>query len=273
MARRKSTFEDLMEITAKLPWWVGFILALLSYLLLHQFAVSETAPISLQPGKLNIAPTLIKTIASIGQYILPAVFIFGALGSIVKRNKQNRLYTRASTNTPLSEISKMSWREFEQVTAAAFRNRGYFVQDTGDGPDGGIDLVLKKDGEDYLVQCKHWRANKVGVQIIRELLGVMASQGAAGGFVVTAGEYTNEAKSFAAGRNIELIDGAKLNIWMRQTNDQEISQKNRITDDVPNCPKCNEKMVKRVAKKEVTAGKKIWGCSNYPNCRGTISIG
>lgn len=275
MGRRSSPVEDIMEITARLPWWAGLLLALISYLLLHQFAVSDTAPISMEPGKLNIAPTLLKTFARIGQYILPIIFMVGALGSFIKRKKQDRLYTKASTNTPLLEINKMSWHDFEQLTAAAFRKRGYLVQDTNDGPDGGIDLVLKKDGENYLVQCKHWRANKVGVAIVRELLGVMASRGVAGGFVVTAGEYTKEAKSFAEGRNIELIEGTTLDRWMRQSTDRKTIKDELAIDDVavPHCPKCNEKMVKRVAKKGATAGKAFWGCSSYPKCRGTISIG
>ena len=36
--------------------------------------------------------------------------------------------------------------------------KGFHVEEnTGSGPDGGIDLTLTKDGETYLVQCKNWR--------------------------------------------------------------------------------------------------------------------
>ena len=273
MAKRKSTIEDTIEITARLPWWVGILLAVVSYLLLHAYVTSEAQSIDLRDGR-GMAGSLFKTIAAIGQYILPAVFVLGAIGSLIKRQKQKHLYTKASTNTPIQEISKMSWRDFEQLTAAAFRKLGYSVKDTNDGADGGVDLILKKDGETHLVQCKHWKANKVGVQVIRELLGVMASQGAAGGFVVTAGEYTKEAKSFADGRNIELIDGRILNQWMHQPIIKNDNQVDVTADEVvPHCPKCNEKMVRRVAKKGATAGKAFWGCSSYPKCRGTISIG
>ena len=61
-----------------------------------------------------------------------------------------------------------------------------------------------------LVQCKQWRAMKVGVEIVRELYGVMAARGAAGGFVVTSGTFTDAAKEFAEGRNVVLIDGRIL---------------------------------------------------------------
>ena len=38
----------------------------------------------------------------------------------------------------------------------------------------------------------------------------MATRGAASGFVVTSGRFTDAAESFAEGRNIELIDGKAL---------------------------------------------------------------
>lgn len=69
-----------------------------------------------------------------------------------------------------------------------FRQQGYSVTETGGkGPDGGVDLELRKDGELHLVQCKQWQALKVSVKVVRELYGVMAAQGAAGGYVVTSG--------------------------------------------------------------------------------------
>lgn len=42
--------------------------------------------------------------------------------------------------------------------------------------------------------------------------------------------------------------------------------------DTPLCPKCNEPMVKRSAKKGKTSGNEFWGCSAFPKCRGVTSI-
>ena len=58
--------------------------------------------------------------------------------------------------------------------------------------------------------CKQWKAFKVGVTVVRELYGVMAARGAAGGFVVTSGRFTEEATRFADDRNIRLIDGPSV---------------------------------------------------------------
>src|SRR5687767_13924553 len=107
------------------------------------------------------------------------------------------------------------------LVSEGFRLQGYQVEETGGGgPDGGIDLVLSGPGktgrEKFLVQCKQWRAFKVGVTVVRELYDVMAARGAAGGFVVTSGRFTEEAISFASGRNVTLVDGSKLHGLLRQ---------------------------------------------------------
>jgi len=43
-------------------------------------------------------------------------------------------------------------------------------------------------------------------------------------------------------------------------------------DAIPECPKCGDPMVKRVAKKGDNAGAEFWGCAKYPKCRATITI-
>lgn len=106
------------------------------------------------------------------------------------------------------EAAREQLHEFEMLVGEAFRRRGYTVEETGGhGADGGVDLVLSKAGQRFLVQCKQWKTSKVGVKLIRELYGVIAAKGAAGGFVVTSGVFTDDAVAFAAGKRIDLIDG------------------------------------------------------------------
>lgn len=45
-----------------------------------------------------------------------------------------------------------------------------------------------------------------------------------------------------------------------------------IISEIPNCPKCNEPMIKRASKQAGSAGKEFWGCSKFPKCRGVVSI-
>tara|TARA_R110002049_G_scaffold13509_2_gene58535 strand:- start:167751 stop:168461 length:711 start_codon:yes stop_codon:yes gene_type:complete len=46
----------------------------------------------------------------------------------------------------------------------------------------------------------------------------------------------------------------------------------RLQSSSPSCPKCNSDMLLRESKKGKHAGKKFWGCSQFPNCRGVFLV-
>ncbi len=210
--RRKTLFEDLMEMTAALPWWVGFALALIAYGVLHQVAVARAVVLPNVHGLSAAIPgQFFKTLAMLGQYLLPAAFGLGAVASLFARAKRRRLHAHVAGNGSGESLGDLSWHDFELLVGEAFRRRGYQVRERGGAaPDGGVDLELLKDGARYLVQCKHWKARKVGVSVVRELYGVLVADGAAGALVVISGVFTNEATAFARDKNLELIDGSRL---------------------------------------------------------------
>jgi restriction system protein len=164
----------------------------------------------------------------------------------------------------------MSWREFERLVGEAFRQRGYVVTGFGgSGPDGGVDLALMKNGERFLVQCKHWRKDQVGVTVVRELNGVMAAMDAHGGYVVTGGQFTREAREFARGTDIELMDGEALENLIGCV---RLSVPRTEPKSIPSCPKCGAGMVEREATRGEFIGKHFWGCQQYPRCNGIVPI-
>ena len=160
-----------------------------------------------------------------------------------------------------------------------FRRRGFEVAERGGAePDGGIDLVVAKGDERFLVQCKQWRAQSVSVSVVRELYGVMAAERVTGGYVVTSGTFSMDAKKFAAGRNIELIDGAGLDVFLREGRGAapvaaRTEAKVKSMPKPPMCPTCGEAMVLRTAKKGSNVGRSFWGCAQYPKCRQTVAMG
>ncbi len=285
MARRKKTgaAEDLMDLVSLLPWWAGVALALVFYVVLHRVASQQVAA-AVQPGQLGdmVTQTLWKTFATFGQYILPLICLAGAGMSAWRRRERKALVTDVAGSNAADALDGMSWQQFEKLVGEAFRLQGYAVAESGGGgADGGVDLVLSKSGEKFLVQCKQWRAFKVGVDVVRELYGVMAARGAAGGFVVTSGRFTEEATNFASGRNVKLIDGPKLHGLIRQAQaakDQPQAsgasapsmreQAASALPPTPTCPACAKPMVKRVAKRGANAGGEFWGCTGYPTCKG-----
>lgn len=48
-----------------------------------------------------------------------------------------------------------------------------------------------------------------------------------------------------------------------------ISPKATSATGTPSCPVCASPMVIRKAKKGANAGNEFWGCTNYPQCKGT----
>jgi restriction system protein len=51
-----------------------------------------------------------------------------------------------------------------------------------------------------------------------------------------------------------------------------ISARNPTPEPFPTCPKCNQPMLRRTAKTGQLQGQAFWGCSDYPNCKGTRPI-
>jgi restriction system protein len=178
MARRQGAFSELLDFSSRLRWHVGVGLAIASAVGFHVAAVA-----------FSVVPALKRSRS-------------GALLKVVRAN-------------PKVAIVSMSWRDFERLVGETFRRQGFTVTGFGGNrPDGGVDLGLSKNGQRFLVQCKHWRKRQVGVTIVRELNGVIAAQRAHGGFVVTGGEFTREAREFAASCAIKLIDGPALDELM-----------------------------------------------------------
>lgn len=283
--RRTSPLEDMLDLVALFPWWVGVSIAAVGYVVLHRMATSVQAT-AVQAGQVGsvIAQSMIAGLATAGQYIVPLVGLVGAVMSFVRRKQRAALVTDVAQAQSANALDGMSWREFELLVGEAYRLQGYRVTETGGGgADGGIDLALTKGTETFLVQCKQWKAFKVGVEVVRELYGVMAAKGATGGFVVTSGRFTEDAKAFTEGRNIQLIDGPNLFAMIKQAKQslkntspqpgakpQATSQK---AEAEPTCPQCGASMVKRTARKGNNAGGEFWGCSKFPVCRGVRQLG
>ena len=265
MARRStSMLDDLMDIAAMLPWWAGTLLAIASYFFFHGLYAGHFS----LTGDNQFAGTIVKTFSMGFQYIFPMAIGAGALVSGVNQIKKKRIFNK---QTSIKTVRDLSWQAFELLISEAYRRQGFDVTETDTGPDGGIDIVLRKDGRKIYVQCKHWKSWKVGVDKVRELNGVVAAKGAYSGILVTSGVFTTEAITFAETCPIELIDGDKLGKLIPEIEPAKAAA--QIQSEVtPSCPKCGSIMRKRTAKKGPSVGNSFWGCSTYPKCKATMNI-
>lgn len=279
MARRRNgLLDDLVEIAAKLPWGAGVGLALVAYLGFHYLAnqpMTPAKPVGMNTLGQDIGGMMVRTyltvFSSFLQYIVPIALLIGAFASFIRRRRQSALHYQVAKSPTRDALEQMSWREFEGLTAEVFRRKGFqVIERGGNGPDGGVDLELRAGRDKYLVQCKQWKAFKVGVATVRELYGVMAAEGAVGGFVVTSGEFTADAKRFAEGQSIELVSTDVLLRLIKETGC--VTTPAKAPEKNPACPKCGETMVRRRAKRGEAAGSEFWGCARYPQCRGIRAI-
>jgi restriction system protein len=282
MGRRTANGKALFKLAVQLPWFVSLATAAALWAGFDYLSYRWGAPMFGTASPPGTAPgfVLLGTVSRILRYVLPLVFVAGSLAGLVRGGRRGRLFAVA-TKDPTQLRSGMSWREFERVVADAFTRSGYEVRERGGAQaDGGVDIVLYRDGRRYLVQCKQWRSKKVHVATVRELLGVVSASGADGGFVVSAGEFTRSAVALAAGRPVVLIDNDRLVQMMRTplvaaaSIDWESTMPRATSSRVgaPTCPQCDSRMVKRVAKTGRGAGEPFWGCPRYPGCRGTRGI-
>ncbi len=269
MSRRNaSLFDAMLDVASMLPWQAALIIAVAGYFGFHHLA--STPPDALAAtGPQTLANTigkqLLMTASMIFQYLVPFIFTLGAVISFSRRRRARALHAQVANHPGHSALGNISWEDFEILTGEVFRRKGYRVSRRGgNGPDGGVDLELLAGKDKYLVQCKQWKTTRVGVATVRELYGVMAAEGAVGGFVVAAGDFTADAKKFAEGRSIELVSANLILRLIEQTNSNDEAQ-----DEPPKCPRCGSTMVERTATRGQAAGSLFWGCARYPGCMGT----
>lgn len=283
MARKN---ENILEVLIQLPWWVSVLFSGVAYVGLKWIL----------PGMVSgnmFAEGIAKGLSPMAHFFALVLFIPAPISFFNAWRKRQLLEKQKGIET----IRSLNWKKFEELVAEAYRRQGYAViENPGGGADGGIDVRLKKNGHLHLVQCKQWRSQKVGVKVVREMYGVMVAEHAASAIVITSGTYTQEARNFASGKPLDLVDGAQLEALISQV---QVSKEKRSISSVPidkpvqvaepetvdppdpdptrwqpvqevrTCPRCGNELVLRTAKKGPNAGAQFYGCASFPKCRHT----
>lgn len=145
--------------------------------------------------------------------------------------------------------------------------RGCPQESSGTVPEVDAKLFFGEIKEPVgLVSCKARSSKFVGVNIVRELLGVMAHHNARKGILHATGGFSIDALDFARANKIQCIDGAELvsNIGTLPEAVQRELLALAVEGDykTPTCTSCGIKM-RRVSTKRGD----MWGCPNYPRCK------
>lgn len=177
------------------------------------------------------------TLVLYGTSILFAIlFIATVIGEVFayfwnskERQRQKKFHSLHSIKDVKERLDP---KEFEYFTAYLFQRLGFYAERVGFGDDeepkkkskkdgiygdGGKDVILKRGlfRCKTIVQCKFY-TDAVGVSVVRELVGTMVHYGVKRGVVITPSSFSKDAVIFAKGKNIELIDGKKINKLLKE---------------------------------------------------------
>jgi restriction system protein len=114
-------------------------------------------------------------------------------------------------------IAAMDWKDFEhlvrQVFESEFASAGGEVRVTQASRDGGVDAIVHDPdpirGGKIVIQAKRY-TNTVDVSAVRDLYGTVMNEGATKGILVTTSQFGPDARRFAQGKPLTLIDGGNF---------------------------------------------------------------
>lgn len=153
-------------------------------------------------GWVELALALVSIVAGVG-------LVIGWRTTL--RRWARRLRRGAWPALDQAALYKLTPAQFEEYVAKRlFARHGYRVENTPDSRDGGVDIiVVDGNGRRAVVQCKRYLGT-VGASAVRDLYGTMLHNEAAMGYLVTTGRISDDAREWANGKPLVLIDGEKL---------------------------------------------------------------
>ena len=171
--------NSLFAVLARSPWWISALVAAGTF-----GATRFFLPVEL--GIFAAAP-----FAGISMY------------AAVKQLREPGAGRVAAT---LERLAAMPREEFTAALEAGWRRQGYEVTRAGEP----FDLELRREGKVTLVACRRWKAERTGVEPLRELQAAGKKREAQELIYVASGGITEQAEKFAKGNGVRLVQGAEL---------------------------------------------------------------
>jgi len=110
----------------------------------------------------------------------------------------------------MTAVGEMSWVGYTSLISDMFRRDGYEVFG-GEGPDSEvIDMEVVRGSERMLVSCQLRGMSPIGVEPLAEMAQVALRSGADGVFIISDGDFAEDAWSLADGQSLVLIDRETL---------------------------------------------------------------
>ncbi len=181
-------------------------------------------------------------------------------------DSKNTRIARDAWSLELLEV--LDQKRFEFLAAAYFQTLSFRAELTQKGPEGFVDIRLHADNElrpGIIAHCRAWSTLPVGLKEVRELHAVMTFERVQEGALVAAGTFASQARDFAQGRNMLLIDGADLVGKLKALSAAKQHELLQYAGDsnlaTPACGTCGMKMVRMQRKSD---DQPYWDCVRHP---------
>ncbi len=172
--------NSLFAVLARSPWWISALLAAGIFGATRLF-------LPLEMGIFAAAPFVgIAAYAGV---------------------KQLRTPSAGQVEATLARLVAMPREGFTAALEAGWRREGYEVSRANGAQ---FDLELRREGKVSLVVCRRWKAERTGVEPLRELQAAGKKREAHELIYVAAGGITEQAQAFAGESRVRLVQGAEL---------------------------------------------------------------
>jgi len=171
--------NSLFAVLMRSPWWLSGLLAAGIFGATRLFMPIELAVFAASP------------------FVVITVYVAW---------KQLRAPSAKRIAETLERLTAMSREEFTAALEAGWRREGYEVSRAG----AQFDLELRREGRVSLVVCRRWKAERIGVEPLRELHEAGRKREAQELIYVAAGDITAQAHAFAAENKVRLVYGDEL---------------------------------------------------------------
>lgn len=180
--------NSLFAVLLRSPWWISFAITV---------------------GFIAIARAVLPAeYVVVGAFGSAPFFVIGCIAAW----RQLRAPSAARVVAALSAIRGMPWATFSQAVEDAFGRDGHAVARHAGG--AAADFELTKNGRVTLVNCRRWKAERTGIEPLRELVATREARDADACIYVTTGEVTANARTFAASNGVRILEGAELAVMM-----------------------------------------------------------
>lgn len=110
-------------------------------------------------------------------------------------------------------IESLSWQALEHVVAHLLGADGWQTELTNAGPDGGVDVIGKRQSRRLAAQVKHLgtRQGRIGRPVVQQLLGAATASGCTDAVLATSTDFTKGAQEMVR----DLLAPTHIELWNR----------------------------------------------------------